>query len=247
MRVLIIDDEEAARHLMRIYLADHPDCEIVGEAADGFEGYRCIRELQPDLVFLDIQMPRISGFEMLELLETPPIIIFATAYDQFAVKAFEMNAADYLLKPFSKDRVVAAIDKVRQRLQQTNPNLSVEKAVLETVQAQNDILERIAVKVRQKVLIIPVDKIYRIEAEGDYVTLHTPEGRYLKEFTMKYLENHLPPGKFVRVHRSNFVCIEAVKGLEHSSAEIWHVRLKDDQLVRASAEGIKQLKRALGM
>jgi len=250
MKLVLIDDEEPARQLVKIFLKDHPDCEVVGEAGDGFEGFRLIKELNPDLVFLDIQMPRITGFEMLELLEEPPIIIFATAYDQFALKAFEKNAADYILKPFSRDRFNQALQKARERSQLRKANAeqpNPEKAVLADVQDKTEILDRIAVKLRNRVYVIPVDQIFHIEAEGDYVNLHTPDGCYLKEFTMKYLDAHLPPDQFLRVHRSDFVRLSAVQGLEHKSSDVWHVKLKNGSSVRCSSEGIKALKKKLGL
>jgi two-component system LytT family response regulator len=249
MKILIVDDEAPARKLLKLFLQDHPDCEVVGEAADGFEGFRLIGELSPDVVFLDIQMPRVTGFELLELLDNPPVVVFATAYDQFAVQAFEKNAADYLLKPFGKERLSTALGRIRERLQlrALGAGNSVEHKVLEAVQERPDILERIAVKVRNKVHVIPVSQIIRIEAEGDYVSLVTMEHKYLKEFTMKYLDSHLPPKEFLRVHRSDFVRIDSVKGLEHASAEVWNVRMKNGDAVRASADGIKQLKKVLGM
>jgi len=248
MRVLIIDDEDAARQLLKIYLKEHADCEIVGEASDGFDGFRLVRELNPDVIFLDIQMPRITGFEMLELLEKPPAIIFATAYDQYAIKAFEKNAADYLLKPFSKDRLTQALDKVRARLQTLGTTVSSpEIAVSQSVREEVEYLERIAVKMRNKVHVVPVDIIQLFEAEGDYVQIHTPEGKYLKEFTMKYLEAHLSPEQFVRVHRSNIVAINSVKGLEHTGPETWMVRLKNGVGVKASVDGVRQLKKVLGL
>jgi two-component system LytT family response regulator len=247
MKILLIDDEEPARQLVKIFLKSHADCELVGEAADGFEGFRLIRELQPDVVFLDIQMPRITGFELLELLENPPIIVFATAYDQYAIKAFEKNAADYLLKPFSKERLAQALEKVRQRLAIKQDGVAPEQKIKEQIQDRKELLERIAVKLRNKVQVIPVEDILYFEAEGDYVFLHTADGKFLKEVTMKYLENHLPPDRFIRVHRSAIVHVEAIKGLEQLGAEAWQVILKSGQPVRVSAEGRKQLKRLLGL
>ena len=249
MKVLIVEDEEPARQLLKIYLKDYADCELVGEAPDGFEGFRLIKELKPDLVFLDIQMPRITGFELLELLDEPPIVIFATAYDQFALKAFEKNAADYLLKPYSKERFRQAIEKVRQRIasKATNSELSVEKNIAQEVREQSETLQRIPVKVRNKVHVIPTESILYIEAEGDYVFLHTPEGRFLKEATMKHLESHLPPERFIRIHRSAIVHVDAIKGLEQTTPDVWHVVLKNGLTVRASTEGRRVLKKVLGI
>jgi len=250
MKIVLIDDEEPARQLTKIFLKDHADCEIVGEAGDGFEGFQLIKDLNPDVILLDIQMPRITGFEMLELLENPPLVIFCTAYDQYALKAFEKNAADYLLKPFSRERLTQAIQKVRDRLLSRQADPSQQNSVsgvLADMHEKPEELDRIAVKVRNRVNVIPVDQIFHIEAEGDYVNLHTPEGRFLKEYTMKYLEAHLPAERFVRVHRSDFVQLEAVQGLEHSSTDVWHVRLKNGSLVRCSSEGIKLLKKKLGL
>lgn len=249
MRVVIIEDEEPARKLLQIYLKEHGDCEVVGEAADGFEGFRLIQELKPDVVFLDIQMPRITGLELLDLLESPPLIVFATAYDHFAVQAFDRNACDYLLKPYGKERFRQALDRVRQRLAKANSaGPSPEQSVMRDLRDQpGEQLQRIAVKVRNKVHVIPVDQITHIEAEGDYVYLHTAEGRFLKEVTMKYLESHLPAQHFLRIHRSAIVNLLAIKGLEQKGPEAWMVVLQSGLQVKASGEGRKQLKKILGL
>lgn len=250
MKILIVDDEAPARGLLKIFLKDHVDCEVVGEAADGMEGYRLYQELQPDLVFLDIQMPKVNGFEMLELLENPPCVVFATAYDQYALKAFEKNAIDYLLKPFGKERLAQTLERVRERLKlkaSSTVSESPERNLVKSEGLGPNVLERIPVKLRGKIHIVPVRDIFLAEAEGDYVMLSTLDGRYLKEITMKYLESHLPTDQFCRVHRSAIVRIDAVKGVEPVGSDAWQVRLKNDATVRASAEGLKSLKKRLGL
>lgn len=179
MNILIVEDEELARNLIRSYLKEYPGINIVGECENGFEGVQMINELKPDLVLLDIQMPKITGFEMLQLLDHKPEIIFTTAYDQFALKAFEHNAADYLLKPFSKDRLLAAIEKVASRI--GNKDASEEKLERLSEFVPGEFLNRIVVKNRNKIVVIPTDQIRYIESLDDYVFLYTDSGRYMKQ------------------------------------------------------------------
>lgn len=173
IRTLIIEDEELARNLLRTYLGEHDELEVIGECENGFEGVKAINEMKPDLVFLDIQMPKITGFEMLELIDHHPEIIFTTAYDQFALKAFEYNAADYLLKPFSRDRLQGALDKVKEKLvRETDHEDMVEKI---TNFPREEFLDRVVVKDRHKIHIIPADQIRYIESLDDYVMIYTHE------------------------------------------------------------------------
>ena len=192
---VIIDDEQPARELIKVYLQDHQEITIIGEAENGFEGAKLINELSPDLVFLDIQMPKIDGFELLELLDYQPSIIFCTAYDQYAIKAFDKNALDYLLKPFSKSRFKEAIAKIKL------PKAKEEKLSLPTPQEYRRPLSRIVVKDRKEIVIIDVEKIHYLEAQDDYVEIHTANGKWLKQQTMKYFAEALDESKFVRIHR----------------------------------------------
>ncbi|NTV83398.1 MAG: response regulator, partial [Bacteroidales bacterium] len=192
MRIIIIDDEPLARELVRKYLSDLPGVEIVGECENGFDALKAIQELKPDLLFLDIQMPKIDGFELLEVLDHRPEIIFTTAFDQYAIRAFEMNAVDYLLKPFSKVRLSQAIDRARQRTAQKEP---VQQQAIEALRAGLDgateEIDRVVARLGSRIIVMPIDKIWYIEAQDDYVMVYSELGNYLKEKTMKYFETHL--------------------------------------------------------
>ena len=173
IKVLIIDDEDFAREVIKEYLEDHEEIEILGEFSDGFTGLKAINELDPDLVFLDVQMPKLSGFEILEVLDEKPMIIFTTAYDQYAIKAFEMNAVDYLLKPFSKDRFDVAVKKASEKKSKSNKE-SLTK-LENTIDNHKEILNRIVVKKRNDIEVLAVDQVDYIEAQDDYVMLYTRE------------------------------------------------------------------------
>jgi len=248
MKVIIIDDEAPAREIIKSYLKSYNDIDICAEYSDGFSGLKGIKEHNPDLVFLDIQMPKITGFEMLELLDKYPEIIFTTAYDQYAIKAFEINAVDYLLKPFSKERFDKALNKVKIKLAENNKQESqkISKKIIETVDSEKtDYLFRIVVKKRDNIHVIPVDDLIYIEAKDDYVMLYTEKSRYLKEKTMKYYETHLDPRTFVRVHRSYIVRINQVKRLEPYGKSSYVAILQQGQKVNVSLSGYKKLKEIL--
>jgi len=185
---IIIDDEQPARDLIRHYLKDYPDIELLGDYSDGFSGLKAIQEQKPDIVFLDIQMPKLTGFELLELLEDPPHIIFSTAYDQYAIKAFEMSAVDYLLKPYSTERFGQAIKKAQQLVLSKTGEKAKVSGLVAALESNPELLQRIAVKTRHKIEVIPVTGILYIEADDDYVTIHTAADKFLKEKTMKYME-----------------------------------------------------------
>jgi two-component system, LytTR family, response regulator len=239
-KAIIIDDEELARQLIRNYLKDFPGVEIIGECENGFEGVKAIADLKPDLVFLDIQMPKVNGFEMLELIDNPPEIIFITAHNEFAIRAFEMNAVDYLLKPYSRERLIAAVTKARERI--TAGNSMSEKIPQLVQQPLSEKLERIVVKSGTKIKVIPVDKITYLEAEDDYVMIYTDEGKHLKQGTMKYYEDHLDDARFIRVHRSYIVRIDQVTQLEPYSKENYLLKLKTGVTLKVSRNGLKSLK-----
>jgi two-component system, LytTR family, response regulator len=244
---IIIDDEQPARELIKHYLKDFPEIQLLGDYQDGFAGLKAIHELKPDLIFLDIQMPKLTGFELVELLEDPPCIIFSTAYDQYAIKAFEMTAVDYLLKPYSSERFGQAIKKAQEKiLSRSNDTNQVAKLV-ETLDANPEYLQRIAVKTRHKIEVIPVDGISYIEADDDYVTIHSGTEKYLKEKTMKFMESHLDPNHFVRIHRSSIVNVNYISRLELYQKETYNVLLKDGTNLRASTTGYKELKRLLNL
>ena len=245
LKVLIIDDEEPARDIMKHYLKDIKEIEIIGEFVDGFSGLKAIQELRPDLVFLDVQMPKLTGLELLELLDKPPMIIFSTAYDHYAIKAFEMNAIDYLLKPYSKERLVQSVQKALTQVGTGEKNASQVQNLVKTLEENTEYLQRIAVKSRHKVSVIPVNEVVYLEAEGDYVMIHTKDNKHLKEKTMKYFETHLDPERFIRVHRSSIVNADHIHRLELYDKENYVVILKNNVSVKASSTGYKLLKEKL--
>ncbi|MEI6086724.1 MAG: LytTR family transcriptional regulator DNA-binding domain-containing protein [Bacteroidota bacterium] len=242
MKVIIIDDEPLARSLVKEYLSDFPELELIQECGDGFEGLKAINQHQPDLIFLDIQMPKINGFELLELLENPPAIIFATAFENFAIKAFEAHAIDYLLKPFSRDRFKKAIQKW---MQQKNTSVQHTEQLLETV--NSGIQNRIVLKENGKIKIIPVQQVQFLESADDYVKIHTAEGVYLKNKTMQYFETHLNEADFVRIHRSYLVKIQLIHKLEPYEKEGHLAILSTGQKLPVSKSGYAKLKTVLGL
>jgi two-component system LytT family response regulator len=246
LQTLIIEDEELARNLLRSYLKDHPDIEIIGECENGFDGVKAINDKKPDLVFLDIQMPKITGFEMIELLDHKPQIIFTTAYDQYALKAFELNAVDYLLKPFSKDRMLMAIEKVMHHIQHAeNPAEKMEE--LSNFRPGDEYIDRVVVKDRHKIHIITVDKIRYIESLDDYVMIYTHDGRHMKQKTMKYFETYLDPKNFIRIHRSYIVQVDNIAEIQQYEKESYIVILKDKDKtkLKVSKTGYKKIKEVL--
>jgi two-component system LytT family response regulator len=247
IRTLLIEDEQPARDLVKHFLSTATDIEIIGECSDGFMGLKAIQDLKPDLVFLDIQLPKLTGLELLELLENPPIIIFTTAYDQYAIKAFEMSALDYLLKPFSLERFNGALDKARHRLQSgtTSDKPAVDK-LLQQQSEQAGYLDRIAIKSGSRIHVVSTNTVKYIEAQDDYVMIYCAEGKFLKEKTMKYFESHLNPDMFVRIHRSYIINVHEIKQIEPLEKESYVVILKDGAKLRASASGYKTLRERLG-
>jgi two-component system, LytTR family, response regulator len=243
VRSIIIDDEELARDLIRNFLSGRPGIEVVAECGNGFEGVKAINDLKPDLVFLDILMPKLSGFEMLELIDEMPQVIFTTAHDEHAIKAFEMNAVDYLLKPFSKERLLNAVEKAVQKIQSGHHGQgNVEKLLNHPMTA---FLERIVVKSGTKIKVIPVSRILYLQAEDDYVMIYTDEGKSLKKGTMKYFEDNLDPSLFVRAHRSYLVRIDQVTAIEPFSRENYIMKLKNGSTIRISRSGLKNIKNRL--
>jgi two-component system LytT family response regulator len=239
IRALIIDDEELARELIKNYLKNQSGIEVVGECENGFEGARSIAELKPDLVFLDIQMPKLNGFELLELIDTPPEIIFITAHNEFAIRAFEMNAVDYLLKPYSQDRLIAAVEKAREKILTGGEKAKINQLIQQPLTEK---LERIVVKSGTKIKVIPVDRILYLEAQDDYIMVYTDEGKHLKQGTMKYYEDHLDPSRFIRVHRSYIVSIEQVVQLEPYAKDNYIVKMKNGTALKISRNGLKNLR-----
>lgn len=242
MKAIIIDDEPLARFVLQEYLQSYPDIQLVQECGDGFEGLKAIQQHQPQLVFLDIQMPKINGFEMLELLEQPPAVIFTTAFDEYALKAFEANAIDYLLKPFSRERFDKAVHKF---LQDAQPQDRTKTLLEEPVLPEQS--QRIVVKSGGKIKIIPLVDILYLEAADDYVKIHTSEGAFLKNKTMAYFEKMLDPKQFVRTHRSFIINIQQITRLEPYEKESYMGILKSSAQVPVSKSGYQKLKVVLGI
>ncbi|HZL76399.1 MAG TPA: LytTR family transcriptional regulator DNA-binding domain-containing protein [Bacteroidales bacterium] len=245
LKTVIIDDEAPARELLKFYLKDSPELDIIAECADGFSGLKTISELKPDLVFLDIQMPRLTGFELIEVMNEKPAIIFTTAYDQFAIKAFEMNAVDYLLKPFPKERLREAINKVIKRSGPEKTERISPSRLLEKMPEQAGPLNRIVVRKGNAINLIPIDQVRYIAAEDDYVMVYHSAGKALKQQTMKFYEDNLPGTDFVRVHRSYIVRIQDINRIEPYGKDNHVAILKSGEKLPVSRAGYKHLKEEL--
>jgi two-component system LytT family response regulator len=244
MKLIIIDDEPLARSLIIEYLANFPELELVQECGDGFEGLKAINQHKPDLIFLDIQMPKINGFELLELIENPPAVIFTTAFEAFAIKAFEAHAIDYLLKPFSRERFNKALEKW---LQQKNTYIQKTEPLLETIAAGTGQHHRIVLKENGRIKIIPIQQIQYLESADDYVKIYSSEGVFLKNKTMQYFETHLSEADFVRIHRSYLVNIQLIHKLEPYEKEGHLAILSTGQKLPVSKSGYAKLKSVLGL
>lgn len=244
MKAIIIDDEPLAREVIKEYLAGTASIEVAAECGDGFEAVKAIAQHQPDLIFLDIQMPKISGFELLELLDAPPSVIFTTAFDEYAIRAFEANAVDYLLKPFARDRFDKAIQKFMQQAGSPARDLSplIESAAEHATQQH-----RIVVKVNNAIKIIPLQDIHFLEAADDYVKIHTADSYFLKNKTMQYFEKTLPPQQFVRVHRSYMVNISFITRLDPYEKDGYVAVLRTGPHIPVSKTGYPKLKTVLGL
>jgi two-component system LytT family response regulator len=241
MRVIIVDDEHLARAVLREYLAAHPGIEIVAECANGFEAVKAIGELQPDLVFLDIQMPKLDGFEVVELAGARTQYVFVTAYDQFALKAFEVRAIDYLLKPFSRERLAQALASVRTRATPPEQMEQVEALAGEAARRHGP-LERILIRDGARVHVVPTSTIDWIEAQDDYVQISAGGRLHLKNGRMAELEQGLDPTLFLRVHRSYIVNVNAIERIEAPTKDSWCAVLKDGRRVPVSRSGYQKVK-----
>lgn len=242
-KVVIIDDEFLARSMVKEYLQKHPQLQVVAECGDGFEGLKAIQDLQPDLVFLDIQMPKINGFEMLELVENPPAIIFATAFDEYAIKAFDAHAVDYLLKPFDQDRFDKSVNKFLAQHQTDN---SSTKELLNDAQLPY-VNNRIVVKNGSKIKIIPVQEVLYLEAADDFVKIFTKEGYFLKNRTMAFFESFLPQDLFVRCHRSFIVNISEITRIDPYEKDGHLAILRTGAKINVSRNGYGKLRGVLGL
>lgn len=244
-KAVIIDDEPLSREIVKAYLRNFPDIEVMQECGDGFEGVKAIQQHLPDLIFLDIQMPKITGFEMLELIDHKPSVIFITAYDAFAIKAFEANAVDYLLKPVAEERFKNAILKWKSQVTPTSPE-PVER-VLSAMSATGTQQGRVVVKTGSKVRIIPVHEIQYLEADDDFVKIVTNDGSFLKNKTMAFYEQTLDAQHFVRVHRSYMVNISQITKIEPYQKETHLAILRNGQQIPVSKTGYVKLKEVLGL
>lgn len=242
IRAIIIDDEKLGRDIIKSYLKKFDNVELVAECADGFSGIKQINELKPDLIFLDIQMPKLTGFEMLEILEDPPVIIFTTAFDQYALKAFEVNATDYLLKPFSETRFAEALNKAIKLITHIPHAKQELSSLVKTIETRDEFIDRVVIKHGQKILIIPIEELRYIEAQDDYTMLYTGKGNFLKQKTMKYFDENLNPKEFIRIHRSYFVKLTAIKQIELFEKESYRVLLHDGVKLPVSKSGYQNLK-----
>ncbi|WP_285055813.1 LytR/AlgR family response regulator transcription factor [Pedobacter ginsengisoli] len=245
IRTILIDDESLARDIVKHYLNDFPDIEVVAECSDGFEGIKSITQHQPDFIFLDIQMPKINGFEMLELVENPPAVIFTTAFDEYAIKAFEVNAIDYLLKPIEKNRFDQAVQKIASKL--SGPDAVTTQELLDSAAMSPAQHNRVVVKNNGVIKIIAVADIHYLEADDDYVKLSTTEGIFHKNKTMSFFERTLDPAQFIRIHRSYIINLAQVTRIELKEKDSYIVLLKSDIWLPVSKTGYVKLKAALGM
>ncbi len=240
LRVLVVDDEEPARVLLREYLGAAGGVEVVGECRNGFEAVKAVNDLAPDLMFLDIQMPRLNGFEVLELLGRDVAVVFVTAFDEHAIRAFEVNAVDYILKPVSPDRVKEALERARRRLS-ARVVLPVEK-ITAAARPADTTLARIVVRQGPRVHVIPVERLDYAEAQDDYVSLHAEGKSYLKQQTLSELEASLDKARFVRVHRSYLLNLDRLSRIETEGGEPKGVVLADGTRLPLSRSGYGRLK-----
>jgi two-component system LytT family response regulator len=251
--VLLIDDEAPARALLREYLGAHADVQVVGECANGFEAVKSVADLQPGLLFLDVQMPKLDGFEVLELLTPPPAVIFCTAYDEHALRAFEVHAVDYLLKPFGRERLAEALARARGRLALTaahpaapasalQPPAASPSALAAAARAPGQYAERIVVRDGTQVHVIPVEHVDFVEAQDDYVAVHERGRAHLKHQALAELIEALDPARFVRVHRSYVVNVERIARIELLAKDQRVAVLQDGRQLPISRSGHDRLK-----
>jgi two-component system LytT family response regulator len=238
LRALIVDDEDLARHLIREYLQGHADIEIVGDCEDGLDAVRQIGALSPDLVFLDIQMPRLTGLEVLELTGRRAGVIFTTAYDEHAIKAFELHAVDYLLKPFSKARFDDALAQARALRAHATPAPALDALVARRSAA----LERILIRDREQVHVIAIEQVECIEAQGDYLAIHADGKCHLKPQRISEIEEQLDPARFLRVHRSFIISLAHLQAIERPGPDRHAARLRSGKRVPISRSGYEKLR-----
>jgi len=243
IKAIIVDDEELGRSIIREYLVQHPQIEVRTECRDAHEALQAIEKFHPDLVFLDIQMPEINGFELLEMLDEKPKVIFSTAYDQYAIRAFEVNAIDYLLKPYDYDRFRVAIERAVHSLQyeiKSNDNI---KKLLQSIQTSQNYLDRLLIKQAGRIVIVSAREISLIQAMDDYAEVSTKNEAYLIQHSLNHLEERLNPDQFIRVHRSYIVNIDAIRDIVSWSSGRYKLFLKNGKELFLSRSGYQKLKR----
>lgn len=238
IRAVIVDDEELSRVLINDYLSDHPDIEIVAECSNGFEAVRVVNDLKPDLLFLDIQMPKLDGFEVLELIGNEVEILFITAYDEYALRAFEVHALDYLLKPFSAERFGEALDQARAKLNRPADIGAVDSLVKRDA---GGMLDRVLIRNGPKVHVIGVDQIDYVQAQDDYIAVVVDGKEHLKHQTLGAIEQQLDPSRFVRIHRSSLLNIERLARIELYSKDSYEAILNDGTRLPISRSGYAKL------
>jgi two-component system LytT family response regulator len=241
-RAVIVDDEELARGVLREFLAAHQDIDIVAECANGFEAVKAVTELRPDLLLLDIQMPKLTGFEVLELLGDVVTVIFVTAYDSYAIRAFDVHAVDYLLKPFSPERLGEALERARLRMGSREP---VPAGLVSADRSRRAPLERILIRDRADVHVIPIDKVDYVEAQDDYVSVRTGGRSFLKEQTLSDLESLLDTTAFVRIHRRYILNIARLAKIELAVKDSRIAILADGTKLPISRTGYARLRELL--
>lgn len=242
IRALIVDDEDLGRHVIRDLLKTHPEIEIAAECANGFEAVKAFAEHKPGLIFLDVQMPKLTGFDVLELIGTDVSVIFTTAYDQYAMRAFEVHAVDYLLKPIGRERFEEALERAKSRLGEKMP---APQELASAARPPQQFLERLVVRDGTRVTLIPVAKLDYVEAQDDYVALATQGKKHLKQQTIASLESCLAPDSFVRVHRSYIVNLERVIRIEPYGKDSRLAILIDGTRLPVSRAGYARLKSLL--
>src|SRR3954466_10789578 len=246
MRIVIVDDEPLARGLLREYAAADATIEVVADCANGFEAVKAVAELKPDLVLLDVQMPKLDGFEVLELLGRDQPVVFVTAYDQYALRAFDVHAVDYLLKPFSAERFREAIDRARTRLRAAAPLPDDELAALvRDARPKTGHAERVLIRDGANVHVLPVDRIDYIEAQDDYVAFKSEGKQYLKDQTLGAVEGTLDPARFVRIHRSFILNIDRISKVELYAKDSRMAILRDGTRLLVSRAGYARLSQLL--
>jgi two-component system LytT family response regulator len=244
LRLVIADDEDLARSLVREYLKDSLDLEIVAECRNGFEAVKAVTELKPDLLLLDIQMPRLDGFEVLELIERETNVIFITAYDQYAIRAFDVHAIDYLLKPFSAERLSEALDRARQKIDRGEPTATA--ALAAEARPPGTRADRILIRDGGDVHVLPMARIDYVEAQDDYVCFRAEGKRYLKQQTLADVEAALDPARFVRIHRSYILNVDRLAKLELYAKDSHAAILRDGTRLPVSRSGYSRLNTMIG-